>query len=155
MLRGRADIVSYRRFIDMATGRADRFYMPTRMQDIVPAGSTIGGAFLDAVPVGFPEVITSRQWARTIIAVVFNDGSPNIYRVITNVSRIGNVERFQFEVDLPAVNVSRIERIQFMVPSRFDQDSFEFEHVVDESAVVRTSAVTRSVDGEDMPSIDC
>lgn len=155
ILRGRADMVGYRRFIDMAWGRAGRFYMPTRMQDIVPAGATVSGLTLDAVPTGFPEYIRIEQWARSIIGVVFNDGSPNIYREVEDVQRVGDVERFTLSLALPTVNVDQIERIQFMVPSRFDQDTFEFEHLVDESAAVRTSAVTRSVDGNDMPDINC
>lgn len=155
ILRGRSNVVTFRRFIDMAAGRAGRFYMPTRMSDILPVGSSIGGTTIDAQPAGFTEFIQTVQDARVIIAVVFNDGSPNFYRRITDVVRVGSVERFTLEVALPAVSVDRIERLQFMVPSRFDQDTFEFSHLVDESAAVRTSVLTRSVDIDGMPDIDC
>ena len=154
ILRGRRMAVDFRRFIDMSTGRAGRFYMPTRMQDIVPATPSIGGNSFDAVPTGFAEVIRTRQWARSIIAIVFRDGSPNIYRTVSDVSRVSGSERFTLVEPLPTTAVDYIERIQFMVPSRFDQDSFEFEHQVDESAAITTSVVTRSIDGDGMPAID-
>lgn len=154
-LRGRSNMVDFRRFIDRAAGRANRFYMPTRMADITPATQTVVGTFLDAVPAGYSEYGSRLQQSRSIIALVFKDGSPNIYRRISSVLRFGSVERFVLTAPLPSINRSRIERIQYMVPSRFDQDTFEFEHVVDESAAVNTSVVTRSVDGDGMPDIDC
>ena len=154
-LRGRKNMVDFRRFIDRAAGRANRFYMPTRMADITPATAALAGTTLDAVPAGYSEYGTTLQQSRSIIAVVFKDGAPNIYRRIVSVSRVGSVERFILTAPLPAITGSRIERIQYMVPSRFDQDTFEFEHVVDESAAVNTSVVTRSVDGDGMPDIDC
>lgn len=155
VLRGRKNVVDFRRFIDLAAGRANRFYMPTRMADITPTAASISGAFLDAVPAGYSDYEGTLQKARSIIAVVFKDGTPNIYRRIASVFRVGNVERFNLTAPLPAITASRIERIQYMVPSRFDQDTFEFEHIVDESAAVNSSVVTRSVDGDGMPDIDC
>lgn len=155
VLRGRSDVVAFRRFIDMAGGRAGRFYMPTRMSDIQPVGTSVGGSTIDAVPAGFTEFIQTQQDARSLIAVVFNDGSPNFYRRVTDVQRVGNVERFTLEIGLPTASLDRVERLQFMVPSRFEQDTFEFSHLVDESAAVRTSVLTRSVDVEGMPEIDC
>lgn len=154
ILRERRMVVDYRRFIDMAAGRANRFYMPTRMQDILPIGDTIGGSTLDALPTGFSEYMKVKQWARTVLALIFRDGSTTICRSIEDVMRVGNIERFILSSTLPTISVSSLERIQFMVPSRFDQDTFEFEHLVDESAAVRTSAMTRSVDGDGMPELE-
>lgn len=154
-LRGRKNAVDFRRFIDRAAGRANRFYMPTLMSDITPTAQTLSGTVLDAVPAGYSEYGTRLQQSRSIIALVFKDGAPNIYSHISSVSRVGGVERFILTAPLPSIITSRIERIQYMVPSRFDQDTFEFEHVVDESAAINTSVVTRSVDGDGMPDIDC
>lgn len=155
ILRGRAEVVRFRRFIDMASGRAGRFYMPTRMHDIQPAVTTLSGVELDALPQGYTDFILGPQSARAIVAVVFNDGTPDIYRRITNVERVGGVERFTLDAALPSIDGARIERIQYMVPSRFDQDSFEFKHPVDESAAVLTTVLTRSVDNDAMADIDC
>lgn len=156
ILRGRSMMVAFRRFVDQAGGRAGRFYMPTRMQDIQPVGQTISGANLDAVSQGFTDYNIAQQEARGMIGVVFTDGSPNLYRRVVQVERVSlTSERFTLNVALPLIDVSRIERIQYMVPSRFDQDTFEFAHQVDESAAVRTTVVTRSLDSDGMPDIDC
>lgn len=65
----------------------------------------------------------------------------------------GRVERFVLDAALPPIQNTRIERIQFVVPSRFDQDGFEFKHLVDESAAVQASLITRAVDGTGMPPL--
>lgn len=148
--RGRKMLVDLRRFYDMAEGRAGRFWMPTLMQDIVPTTSTISGSTLNAKPFGYIDYIESFTWARAVIGITFNDGSPALYRYISDATRVSGSERFTLTETLPPINVSTIDRIQFMVPSRFDQDSFEFEHYVDDAAAVRTKIVTRSVDGDDL-----
>lgn len=155
LLRGRQDLVRMRRLIDITEGRAGRFYMPTGMQDIEPAADTFGGITLDAKPAGFTEWLARRLWARAIIAVRVNDGPGPHYRFIENVQHMGGIERFTLDRPLPTLHRSQLSRIEFMVPSRFDQDGFEFHHKVDEAAAVTMSVVTRSVDGTGMPPLDC
>lgn len=151
LLRGRQELVAMRRFIDIAEGRAGRFYMPTGMRDIEPATDTFGGLTLDAKPGGYSDYLTRLMWPRTIIAVRTKDGMGPHYRFITKVERVGSVERFTFDNPLPTVQANEVSRIEFMVPSRFDQDAFELHHKVDDGAAVTMSVVTRSVDGTDMP----
>jgi hypothetical protein len=155
LLRGREQMVAMRRFIDVAEGRAGRFYMPTRMRDIEPATDTISGTFFDAKPVGYTDYIQGIPDVRGLIGIMFNDGAPAVYRYVSGVQRIGDVETFSVSESLPVIRTNTISRIQFMVPSRFDQDTFEFHHKVDDAAAVSTSVVTRSVDGTGMPPIDC
>ncbi len=154
-LFGRDKVVALRRFIDRAEGRAGRFWMPTLMQDIVPATATVSGTTLDAKPFGIVDYLEGSIWPRSVIGITFTDGSPALYRTVSNAARVGGVERLTLTETLPPISVATIDRIQFMVPSRFDQDTFEFEHLVDDSAAVRTKVVTRSVDGDGMPPIDC
>jgi hypothetical protein len=70
------------------------------------------------------------------------------------VERVGNVEQFTFDNPLPTIPSNEVSRIEFMVPSRFDQDGFELHHKVDNSAAVSMSVVTRSVDGAGMPPLE-
>ena len=157
-VRGRQNMYELRQFIAAARGKAVRFYAPSFTRDIFPV-SNLAGASFDCTVTGFAESMPAPQWARKIIAIVFNDGSPTIYRNIIGVTRetpSGKpVERFTLDVALPAIALYNIERIQFVVPSRFDQDSFEFAHLVDGSAAVQSTFVTRAVDGTGMASIEC
>lgn len=154
VLRGRSEMVAFRRFIDMAAGRAGRFYMPTLMDDLTPIGSSISGTTVDCKLCGLTDYSNTVHSARSIIAVIFNDGSAPIYRTIENIELVGNVERVTLDEALPSIAMSSVKRVQFMVPSRFDQDIFELEHVVDASAVIRTTVVTRSVDNQNMAPIE-
>ena len=151
LLRGRQELVAMRRFMDIAEGRAGRFYMPTGMRDIEPAGDTFGGLTLDAKPAGYSEYLTRLLGARTIISLRTLDGMGPHYRYIQSVERVGDVERFTLDEALPVLDRSQVSRIEFMVPSRFDQDGFELFHRVDNAAAVTMSVVTRSVDGTGMP----
>lgn len=155
---GRKNLYMLRQFIAAAKGRAVRFYAPSFTRDIEPKDD-IEGLYFDAELAGFSDTMGYPQWARRMIAVVFNDGAPTIYRTVVGVSEQdaigGRVERFVLDAPLPFIPHTKIERIQFVVPSRFDQDGFEFTHLVDESAAVRASLVTRSVDGTGMPPIEC
>lgn len=155
LLRGRQELVRMRRLIDITEGRAGRFYMPTGGQDIEPATDVFGGLSLDAKPAGYTDWLARRLWARAIIAVRVNDGPGPHYRFIENVERVGDVERFTLDRPLPELSRNQLVRIEFMVPSRFDQDGFEFIHKVDDAAAVTMSVVTRSVDGTGMPPLDC
>lgn len=153
LARGRQHLYELRQFIAAAKGRAVRFYAPSFTADIYPLDD-ISGTYFDAEITGFSDAMEYPQWARKIIAIVFNDGSPTIYRSVIGVSEQdaigGRVERFVLDTALPSIPHTKIERIQFVVPSRFDQDGFEFTHLVDESAAVKTSVITRSVDGTGM-----
>lgn len=153
VLRGRENMVAFRRFIDMAGGRAGRFYMPTLMDDLEPIGTTISGTTVDCKLCGLIEYSDTPKTMRSIVAVLLNDGTPPIYRGIENIARVGNVERLTLDEALSSIPLSSVRRVQFMVPSRFDQDVFEFDHVVDASAVVRTTVVTRSVGNQNMAPI--
>ncbi len=62
-------------------------------------------------------------------------------------------ERFWLDEELDDIASHLIERIEWIVSSRFDQDSFELHHHVDDSAVVTTAVVTRSVNGEGMDDL--
>lgn len=158
LTKGRQHLHLLRQFIAAAKGRAVRFYAPSFTRDIFPVDDIAGISF-DAEITGFSDVMEYPQWARRIIAIVFNDDSPTIYRTVVGVSEQdaigGRVERFVLDAELPPIPHTRIERIQFVVPSRFDQDGFEFKHLVDESAAVQASLITRSVDGTGMPPIEC
>lgn len=152
-IRGRSEAVAFRRFIDMAAGRAGYFYMPTLMRNLIPVGTSITGDTLDVVKSGFTEYQTGLQRSRSIIALVFKDSTPPFYSLISDVQVVGEVERITLVTALPTTNVADLERIEFMVPSRFDQDTFELSHLTDQSAVITTSVVTRSLDPNDMPPI--
>lgn len=153
-LFGRDQVYAFRQFIHRARGRAENFWMPSYTADVFATGD-FSGDYIDVKNGGLVDYIESLQDAKTMLAVVFSDGRPSLYRRIVEIVEAGAVERIYLEGDLPSVTLSDVERLMFMIPARFDQDSFELQHLVDESAAVRTSLVVRSVDDDGLPDIEC
>lgn len=153
LTKGRQALYELRQFVAAARGRAVRFHAPSFTRDVF-LKSNLGGVTFDAQTAGFAETLASQQGVRKILAFVFNDGSATLYRKITGVVQLEvdgvQVERYTLDAALPAVNITAVNLVQFIVPSRFDQDSFEFSHLVDNAAAVKSSFVTRSVDGTGM-----
>lgn len=161
-LFGRDAVYAYRQFLYAARGRLHRFYMPTFTADIFPV-TDLGGSQFDAEMNGFNEYMKEPQEARLIIAVDFKDGRPSVYRTIVNIDPVNQTvppyrqvaERFTVDQPMPPILKREIERVSFVVPSRFDQDAFELKHYSDNSSAVSTVLVTRSVVVDGMPPIEC
>lgn len=153
---GREVMVALRQFIGAASGRAKRFWMPSHTTDLTPV-SNLGGSFVDVVPTRVSEFDNAPQTARKYIGITLNDGSPMIYRAVTGSQLTGypKVERLTLDRDVPPIMLSQVASVNFVIPSRFDQDSFEFHHLVDDSAAVRMNAVTQSTEATGMPAIEC
>lgn len=162
VLYGRPAVWKARLFFYNARGRARRFYMPTFMQDIHVLDDIYGPSF-DAQPNGFSNYMGSPQEARKIIGVDFKDGRPSVYRTIIGIEPVQSTsapfaqvaERFTLDADMPPILKRDIERINFIVPSRFDQDTIEIFHPTDDSTVAQLSLVTRSQVVDGMPPIEC
>jgi hypothetical protein len=159
---GRAHLWAFRSFLYNARGRARRFYVPTFTNDVEVIGD-IGGIYFDAKPNGFNDYFLGPQEARSIVGIEFKDGRPAVYRTIVTIAPIQSTsapfrpeaERFVFDQDLPPILKREIERINFVAPSRFDQDTIEIFHPVSDSAVAASSVVMRSSIVEGMPPIEC
>lgn len=147
----RQEVVAFRRFVEIAAGREGRFYMPTYMSDIKPIGPTVVGTTFSAQPAGFTEFVKVKKAARSVLAFDIRGEPELVLREILDVTRIGDEEVFTLDAALPSTPVAQIQRVQFMVPSRFDQDTFELAHTVDESMCVLASVATRSVDAIPLP----
>jgi hypothetical protein len=158
LLRGRAAVFKYRRFIAKARGRALRFYMPTFTRDLEPIGD-LGGTYIECRPAGFARLVQTEQEARFMIGIVMRNGSPTVYRTVTNVledddGAVVIAEQFHLNEALPVIALADVARIEWIVTSRFDQDTFELQHHVDDSAAVTAAVVTRSVNGDGMADIN-
>ncbi len=149
---GRQTVVAFKAFIQSARGRAVRFWIPDFMQGI-HLYAPLGGLTFDAQHSGFTEYVISPQSPRRLIAIVLKDGSPTIYRNILDVTDEGQFERFHLDASVPATAIHEVQRIMFMLPARFDQDGFELQHHVGDSAAVQTTLVVRSADVAGMPAI--
>jgi hypothetical protein len=150
----RSRLNTFKSFVAMAAGRRTRFWWPTGTHDIEPAGS-IGGPTLDVIASGFAEVMNVPQDARKMVGFYFKDDGPTFYSEIVFAEKIGGGnERLTFDPPLPASDPNAISRISFVMPVRFDQDTFEIHHHTTE-AKARASVVVRSSAIEGMPPIDC
>lgn len=156
VIRGRANMRAYRQFIAMARGKTQRFWFPSLTADLI-ANENIGGAdYIDVADVGMTEYIKRSQDVRVMVGVVFKSARPTLYRRVREIVQgSSTTERIYFEKDMPAINVSDIERIMFVLPVRFDQDGFEFTHLTDGNSVVRTSVLVRSSNAAGLPDIEC
>lgn len=153
-LLGRREVLRFRKFVSAARGKTVSFWSPSFTLDIEPLAN-IEGSYFDARDIGFSDAFAKPQQSRVMIAIVFNDGRPTLYRKLTSVVQTLNSERYFVDVPLPLIKRSEINRLHFMVPSRFDQDGFEMRHHVDGSHAVSTSVVLKSVDIGDLPDINC
>ena len=116
-LFGRAKVVALKAFFMQARGRTVRFWIPDFMQSVHLHTNIAAGTSIDAKPAGFAENVKSPQDARSMLAIVFKDGSPTLYRTLLNVSDEGAFERFTVGSALPAIAMSAVEKIEFMLPA--------------------------------------
>lgn len=151
-LFGRARLYAFRQFINMARGRAVRFWMPSNALDLVAKGN-FSGTTLDVELCGLSEYISRTQDIRSMLAVVFNNGSATLYRRIEDVEPISGGERLTLDSALPSILKANVERLMFVLPARFDQDSFEILHHVNDSAAWQIGVAIRSADADDLPDI--
>lgn len=159
----RSDVWAYRSFLYSARGRARRFYMPSNTNVLELLEDFPGGNELEAKPTGFSEYFLEPQDARTMLSIDFKGGRPSIYSKVIGVSALLDTsapflpvaEQFVLERTLPPILKREIERIGFLVPSRFDQDTVEIFHAVAGSTAVASSVVVRSVGAENMLPLEC
>lgn len=160
---GREQVADFRAFLYAARGMAVRFYVPTFTEDLTLAADIPYGEVFTSLQNGFSEYQQVPQESRRIVSFVFKDGRPTIYRKVVGIQPVYDLtppyrqtgEQFTVDVSIPPIVARDIERISFVVPSRFDQDTFEIFHATDESAAVSASVVVRSSIVEGMPPIEC
>lgn len=147
-LRGRAQVLAFRKFIAMTRGRAVRFWLPTGTTDIYCVGETISGTTLDIKSIGFTDYFKTAQAFRMAIVITPKDGSfaPTYHEIESFEEVSGTVERLTLTEALPSISVGSIRAVSFLMAARFDQDAFELHHHVDDSAAVQTSVVFRTAD---------
>ena len=154
ILRGRSNVFKFRQFIAQARGRTTRFWMPTLSSDLIAEDNFSSDSF-DVKKIGLVDCVRSAQDARSTVAIKFNNGRATVYRRVLGVIEAGTSERVFVTPNIPPISQSEVESINFVVPSRFDQDGFELQHPVDDSAVVQVGLVTRSSGVEGMPPLEC
>jgi len=155
LLRGRAEVNAYKAFLAMARGKAARFWYPSGTHDLEPL-NPIGGTTIIVRQVGYSRLFTSPQDARVMLAFIFTDGRPSVYRRIVATEDLGDGgEQLTLDAAVPPVDRAVISRLSYVLPVRFDQDSFELYHVTDDLKAVKAAVVVRSSEIAGMPPIDC
>lgn len=160
-LYGRDEVFAFRQFLYAARGKAVRFWVPSGQSDLLLNAPTGGTTFTTQVS-GFYDYMEGPQDARKVIKITLKDGLAPFYRTITAVEPVLSLvapfrpvaERFTVDKPLPTIVLSQIERVSFMVPSRFDQDGFELYHPVDGSKGVTAQVVTRSSTLAGLPPLE-
>lgn len=158
---GRHRIHQYRQFLTAAAGRTKGFYVSTYTHDIEPYNSMIEASdVLLAKPMGGGLFYRVHPSARTHLGITLvGQDSPSIFRKIIAVEKQYTdtaglevnyetdvwYDRFKLEAVLPALTRSQIARISFVSEARFDQDSFEIEHVSSSSVAIKTACVIRQL----------
>lgn len=151
--RGRSKVYAFRQFIHMARGRAVRFWMPSLTLDMIALGD-MSGSYIDVRNAGLVEYLKRTQDTRAMVAFLFRNGDATVYRKVSLITETLSGERVFFTAALGGtIDPDNIERLQFVIPARFDQDGFDLAHLVDDSAAVQTSVVVRSSDTGDLPDL--
>jgi hypothetical protein len=154
VLKGRSNVFKFRQFIGMARGRTTRFWMPTLARDLIASGG-FGSDYFDVRNVGLTDYMRSSQDARSTVVIRFNNGRAAVYRRVQGIEEAGLSERVFVTPNIPPITLSEVESVSFVVPSRFDQDGFELQHPVDDSAVVQVGLVVKSSTPDGMPPLEC
>lgn len=146
----RNKLVDFRRWVDAAGGRAKAFMCPTFMNDLEVVDDVLDTFFFDVKRTGLTEFIKENRIERGAIMVWTRDsissgGYLGLYD-ITQIQPNGDYDRIFVNGALPGIVKSDITRVSFACPMRFDQDTFEYLHYLDDAALVTTSVVLRSVD---------
>lgn len=154
-LFGRESLTAYRAFLVQARGRSQRFWFPSGTHDMQPVGTISGlnGVFRGT---GYSDWITQPQSSRTMLAFVFKDDTPTVYRRIVGVEKLlsGN-DRFTFDRPVGSISADQLLRVSYVLPVRFDQDTFELSHVTDEARAVQVAVVVKSAEIDGLPDIEC
>ncbi len=151
--KGRQALTKYRQFLDMARGRAVSFWIPSFTTDFYLL-SDIVGFYIDVKSVGFADLFKTIQAYRAALVINLNDGR-SIYRFIADVVEVDDeVERISFDDLLPTVAAADVVRISYLMPVRFDQDSFELAHLVSGSAHVQAAFVVRTAETMALPVVE-
>lgn len=145
-LRGMANVLAFRKFIEKTRGRAVGFWIPTYTSDVQPV-SSVGGSTIDIHSIGFAQFFKTDQNFRLRLIAEYRDGRQAMIADIDSVEEISpTVERIVLNGSLPSAASNLVKRISFMMYARFDQDTFELLHLVDQGRAVKTSIVARSTD---------
>ena len=151
--RGPRALMKYRQFLDMARGRAVSFWIPTFTTDFYLLSDLVG-LYIDVKSVGFTDLFKTIQVYRAALAIALRDGR-TIYRFITDVEELDDeTERITFDEVLPIVGAGDVYRISYLMPVRFDQDSFELLHLVSGSAHVQAAFVVRTAETMPLPVVE-
>lgn len=155
---GRAAAYSFRQFLQAARGRAQIFNCPTFMNDVYPLGDLGGDGSTEMLirDQGFRAAMLHPQPIRIRLAFQFYDGSPTLYRTITDAHAIYDGlrvvgETLTLDSALPAITLSSLKRISFMCQTRFDQDQFEIHHPTSGQAVIDLAIVLRQFSDKRTP----
>lgn len=154
-LKGRPNVVGFRQFIGEARGKAVRFWMPSHTHDLIPAGD-ISGDYFDVLDSGLTDYIRRKQQTQVMLGFVFKDKNrPVTYQRVDRIEKNGALDRIFFVKAIGAISKDSLERVSFILPARFDQDAFELQHQVNDSAIVTTSVLIRTSDATGLPDIEC
>lgn len=153
-LMGRDQLFAFRQFVSESRGRLSRFWFPSLTADVHPLGDFSGEIF-EARIAGAAEYMRVQQETRQMLAIVFHDKRPAIYRRITNIEKTTTSELYYLDRPLGSISLRDVERVMLVHPVRFDQDAFEIRHIVDNAKAATTTVVVRSVNVDDLPDIDC
>lgn len=142
--KGHARLQAFRQFVDMARGRAVSFWIPSFMTDFLLTALPDGDE-ITIKSVGFVDYFKTYQPFRSAVVFEFKDGSEPIFRFIENATTIDTAtERLTLSDTVSIGALGDVRRVSYLMLVRFDQDSFEFEHKVDDSAAVVTSFLVKS-----------
>ncbi len=141
-LKSRAQILAFKRLLIALRGPQVSFYVGTDSEDLTAAAALVlGSDELDIVNIGYTRFAQSRE-GMDEFRVTFTDGTTLERGVLSSAVVSPTVETLTLDDTWPAARtVDEIARIEFLVESRFAQDSFPFRYTQAQRASVATQII--------------
>ena len=130
LARGRQRLWEIRQLLHALRGPQTSWYLPSFSEDFEAVGNFVSGsALLDVANWGYTRQVGSLP-PRNVLRVVFNDGTPTIYRtILSSAEGSPTLETLTVDsnwgVDKTPADVERIELVEHV---RFADDRIRMEH---------------------------
>lgn len=144
LAKGQQGIWETRQLLHSLRGKQVSFYVCSFSDDFELDTDIAAGTIINVKNVGYTQFAMNRQ-PRNVIRIVYNDGSADDIRTITDSSEVSSTrEALTLDSSLSAHLASTVSRIMFVEEVRFDSDRINIQHEVG-SRVTRTTGPIKSV----------
>jgi hypothetical protein len=150
LFKSRSSVFALKKFISAARGSARLFLADSAVTDLKQTGTVLSFQ-IRVEAVGLYEYFKKQPNTKLTLKIRTRDGGAPIYRQVVSVDQeLDTAPPNRPTVEILGLDASvgtsgaNIDKISFMIPSRFAQDTFELKHHGDNSGFVSATFVMKS-----------